>query len=300
MPAKYFICPDEIEIEISECLKNGGCRMNKRCATRPYLRLIGFDREWEGVSPSSAGNGPRLLYLKATHDYSINPQDRVWAAFGTSTHDKLGMHKYIHNVLSEEKMSDKDMTGIADVLEVDEEKDGYYVLSDYKTWGSYKVAKAMGMRVVKEDVELKDDNGNPILLKSGANKGKPKTKQESKIVIGEPDLKGEVLQLNRYRIFFEQYGFPISRIQIQVVSRDGGTYIAKSRGIDNNLYMIDVPIISDGTVHDFYNNLQGEVDIAFSSGYVRLCNDWESWENRRCNGFCEVSDYCKQMSEERK
>jgi len=271
--------------------------MKQRCATRPYLRLIGFDREWKGVSPSSAGNGPRLLYLKATEDYSINPQDRVWAAFGTSTHDKLGMHKYIHNVLSEEKLSDDDMTGIADVLEVDEEMDGFYVLSDYKTWGSYKVAKAMGMKVVKKDIELKDDDGNPILLKSGKNKGKPKTKQESNIVFGKPDLKGEELQLNRYRIFFEQYGFSISRIQIQVVSRDGGTYIAKSRGIESNLYMIPVSILADRLVRLFYINLQTEIDLAFRNNHIRLCNSWESWEGRRCSGYCEVSDYCKQMGE---
>ena len=40
------------------------------------------------------------------------------------------------------------------------------------------------------------------------------------------------LQLNRYRIFFEEQGFPVSRIQIQAIPRDGGTYIAKNRGID--------------------------------------------------------------------
>jgi hypothetical protein len=80
MPAKYFICPDGEQIEIEKCLSIGGCRMKERCATLPYLRLVGYDREWKGVTPSAAGNGARYLYLKATVDYAINPYDRVWAA----------------------------------------------------------------------------------------------------------------------------------------------------------------------------------------------------------------------------
>lgn len=272
--------------------------MPERCATRPYLRLIGFDREWKGVSPSSAGNGPRLLYLKATKDYSIDPNDRVWAAFGTSTHDKLGMHKHIHNVLSEERLSDEEMSGIPDALEQDESAKEQYTLTDHKVWGSFKVAKALGIKIVKEDVELKDEDGNPILLKSGPNKGQPKTKKETTVWKIEPDLKSEELQINRYRIFYEKYGFPISRMQIQVVSRDGGTYIAKSRGIEKNLYIIPVRRLSDESVLLFYSCLSQEVHDAFETGYSRLCNDWECWDGRRCDGYCEVSEHCKQMSEE--
>jgi len=65
MPATKFMCPDSETIEIAKCLEVGGCRMPERCATLPYLRLIGFDREWKGVSPSSAGNGPRSLSLRS-------------------------------------------------------------------------------------------------------------------------------------------------------------------------------------------------------------------------------------------
>jgi len=297
MPTTHFICPDGEQIEIAKCLESGGCRMGKRCATRPYLRLISYDREWRGVSPSSAGNGPRLLYLKAVNDYSINPQDRVWAAFGTSTHNSLGMHRYINDVLSEEPLSDEKMRGIADTLDVDESDPNSYVLTDYKTWGSFKVAKAMGLIIEKKDVPILDAEGNPVLLKSGKNKGKPKTKIESTRILdpAKADLKSEILQLNRYRIFFEKAGFPISRMEIQAIPRDGGTYIAKSRGIEDNLYIIPVPFMQDNEVHNFYDFLQSEVDEAFKTGYVRKCNDWESWEGRRCNGYCEVSEQCEAM-----
>lgn len=295
MPATRFLCPDNETIEIVKCLEVGGCRMGKRCATVPYLRLIGFDREWKGVSPSSAGNGPRMLYLKATKDYTIDPQGRVWAAFGTSTHEKLSIHAFTNNVLSEEKLSDNKMQGIADCLEIDENTRVSYVLSDYKTWGSYKVAKALGIVSEKIDEPVLDDNGKPIILKSGKNQGKPKTKQKSIITIDplKADLKGEELQLNRYRIFFEQCGFKVSRIQIQVVSRDGGTYLAKSRGIDKNLYIVPIKKLPDEEVLAFYDNLSGEVSEAFKTGHARKCNEWESWEGRRCEGFCEVAEYCR-------
>ena len=271
--------------------------MSDRCATLPFLNLVGFDREWKGVSPSSAGSGPRSLYLKATKDYTINPSDRVWAAIGIGTHGKLSIHAYTKNALSEEKLSDEEMRGIPDVLEEDEQKEGYYVLSDYKTWGSYKVAKALGLTVKKTDVPILDDNGNAILLKSGKNKGQPKTKVEKELIIDPTtiDLKSEEFQLNQYRILFEKYNFPISRMQIQAIPRDGGTYIAKSRGIDKNLYIIPIKRLPDEEVKAFYRLLQLEVNEGFDTGFVRICNDWESWDKRRCDGYCEVADHCKQM-----
>jgi len=258
MPAKYFICPDRQQVEIVKCLENGGCRMGKRCATRPYLRLIGFDRKWKGVSPSSAGNGPRLLYLKAVHDYAINPQNRVWAALGTSTHDNLAIDRYTNDVLSEEPLSDEKMKGIPDILDVDENDPGFYVLSDYKTWGSFKIAKAMGIIVEKKDVPILDNNGDPVFLKSGKNKGKPKTKVESKRII------------------------------------DPGKVEKQSNGkfdVTNGIKRV-----KDKSVINFYDHLQKEVDEAFHNKYCRKCNKWESWEGRRCTEkFCEVFNYCQEM-----
>lgn len=297
MPAKYFSCPDKETIPILDCLKYQGCRMPERCATLPFLRMIGFDRKWQGVSPSSAGNGPRAIYLKATTDYTIDPNDRVWAAFGTSTHDNLAIHKYSSNVLTEQKLSDNEMTGIADCLEMDEWKPGYYVLIDYKTWGSFKVAKALG--IISEKVEeTVMEEGKPVILKSGKNKGKPKTIQKTTIITdtSKADLKSEELQINRYRIFFESYQFPISRMQIQVVSRDGGTYVAKNRGIDRNLYVIPIRRLLNDTVLDFYRNLNTEVMEAFKTAYARKCDSWESWDRRRCEGYCEVMEVCQEMS----
>lgn len=272
--------------------------MNDRCGTIPFLRLVGFDREWYGVTPSSAGNGPRYLYLKAVTDYTIDPNDRVWAAFGTSTHEKLSIHKYNSNVLAEEPLQDEDMKGIADCLEEDECNENFYILTDHKTWGSFKVAKTLGISSEKIEETILDEEKKPVLLKSGPNKGQPKTKKKT-VITQDPskvDLQSEELQLNRYRIFFEKYGFPVSQMRIQVVSRDGGTYVAKGRGIEKNLYIIPIKKLLNADVIGFYKKLGDEVTQAFKDSFTRKCNDWESWERRKCNGFCEVVDACKKMS----
>lgn len=299
MPAKRFQCPDKGLIEIATCLSMSGCRMPSRCATRSFLALAGHDRAWKGVSPSAAGNGPRLLYLRATVDYTVDPHSRVWALLGTSVHEKIALDRWTDNILSEEKLSGQGMEGTADCLEEDEAKPGHYVLTDHKTWGSFKVAKALGIKSKTIEENVLDGDGKPLLLKSGPNKGQPKTIQK-KTIVQDPlavDLEGEELQINRYRIFFEASGFSISKMQIQAIPRDGGTYIATMRGINRNLYLIPIRRLLNADVLKFYKTLSDEVLAAFQSGYARKCTAWESWDRRRCDGFCEVKDACKNMSE---
>lgn len=293
MPSKFFQCPDGQKIEIDKCACAGGCRMGQRCSTLPYLRLVGYDREWRGVSPSSAGNGPRQIYLKQVTDYIVDPQDRAFAALGTGVHGKLSLHQYTHNVLSEEQLSDEQMRGISDVLEADEERPGFFILTDYKTWGSFKVGKAIGM--VKREVPELSETGNPVFYVKGEKKGQPKMRSVYELDPGKIDMINEELQLNRYRIFFERQGFPISRMQIQCLTRDGGTYIATNRGIEKNVYLIPVKRWSDELVIAFYDQLQEEVKQAFETGDARRCNSWESWEGRRCDGYCEVKAACDAM-----
>ena len=73
MGAKFFVCPDNETIKISDCLRVNGCRIGQRCASLRTLQKVGHDRKWR-LSPSCAGNGPRLEYLKATVDYTIKPE----------------------------------------------------------------------------------------------------------------------------------------------------------------------------------------------------------------------------------
>ena len=301
MPAKYLRCPDGENILIEECLEVRGCRMyphlSDRCAPLPYLRKISFDRQFTGVSPSMAGNGPRLMGLKAIVPYVIVPDDRAFAVLGTTFHGRMAEEGVVYNVLSEETMSDEAAKGTPDLLEKDEHAKSGYILTDYKSSGSFKVCKWLGIYVQKTDVPILDDNGVEVRLKSGKNKGQVKTKVHREIIedpvkIDKLDLE---LQVNRYRIFFEKNGFPINKMRAFCVPRDGGTHIAKSRGLLSNTRYVPVSRYEDSFVLDYYAKLTVEIDDFFRTHYARLCDTWENWEGRRCAFYCEVKNECKEM-----
>ena len=289
MPAKWFICPDGEKIEISKCLSVKGCRLGNRCATIPYLRSVAFDREWKGISPSSAGSDARYLWLKATRGYVVDPNNRAFAILGTAVHHKLSLHSY--NVLSEETLSDGQMTGIADLLEDDEYNDGY-ILTDYKTFGSFKVTMCLG--IATKTVEICNDDGEPIRFKSGKRKGQIKTRKEIEISEDNIDMDAETMQLNRYRIFFEQKGFPISKMQLFIIVRDGGTASAFTKKINDNIYVVSVKRLDDKVVLDFYDDLDQKVKAAFETGYAPECSKKLKWNGNRCKK-CEVRGDCEGM-----
>ena len=171
-----------------------------------------------------------------------------------------------------------------------------FVLTDYKTGASFKTAQWLGIGT-KDVPTLK--NGEEQYYGPKAQKaGQLKTHKE---IFQDPtriEIKAETLQINRYRIFFEYYNFPISQMRIQTMPRDGGTYIAKQRGIMENLYLIPISRLPDSEVLEYYAQLQKEVDEAFRTGWARKCDSWESWGFRRCEGYCEISGPCKAMDQE--
>jgi len=269
-----------------------GCRLGERCAPMPYLRAAAYDRTWRGISPSSAGSDARLLWLKATQPYTIKPASRAFALLGTAVHGKLALHDY--NILAEESLSDEQMQGTADLLEKDEYNDGY-ILTDFKTFGSYKVGKCLG--IASKTVRILDEHGNPVFFKSGKRKDQAKTRKEIEIKPENVDMKSEIMQLNRYRIFFENNGFPISRMQLFAIVRDGGLREARSRKIDQNIYTIPVPRVDDAKILSFYSELNEKVKVAFEEKYAPVCSKELSWDGRRCESFCEMAEYCKKIKE---
>jgi len=294
MPARWFICPDEEKIEIGRCLSVRGCRMNHRCATMPYLRMCANQRPWKAVTPSQAGTGPRVTFLKQKCDYAISPDGMAWISVGVGTHDKLSIHRLVRGFVSEEGFSDDLIKGIPDLLEPDEEELGFYLLYDYKTWGSFKCAKALGIDEDKDN-PITDKDGGPVTYRSGKRKGQ--IKYPLKPGMKPPEMYDTELQLNRYRIVVEKHGFPISRMNVYAIARDGNTYIATSRGIEKNTYLIPVKRLPDKGVLDFYSQLQADCDHAFETGMPRICTKFETWEGRRCQSddYCPVRFYCKEM-----
>lgn len=289
MPAKYFICPDGGQIEIEVCL-SGKCRLQGRCAPLSYLQLAGTFRPWTGKpSVTQLIQGTREAYLKIKNDYAIDPLDRAYAVLGTSAHAALENRQNDFSFI-EESIEIEGITGRSDNLE--RQADGSWVLWDHKTAGSFKVAKALGIVMVPEPIV--DEQGNPILLKSGKNKGQPKTK---KVPVQDPDavdIDDWMLQDNMYRIALERYiKEPISRLRNWLIVRDGGTWMARNRGIDKKAYAVDISILPDEMVLDYFKRKRDSLLESLKRGSSPpICSDAECWSGNKCKDYCDVSHLC--------
>jgi hypothetical protein len=202
-----------------------------------------------------------MEYLKLTCDYAINPVDRAFALLGTRVHRHLEiMADKIKQVIAEHKVEDTDTIGTLDLLEPDELQAGFWKLDDTKTWGSYQVAKQIS----------KEDKGDYDRVKTR-------------------------LQLNGYRIKVEPLGFPISRMFVQAIIRDGGTYMAKNNKIFDKVLMIPIDKMPDDEVKEYFNHKATALLEALDKKILpELCCPEDSWNSRRCKLFCEVYEFCPQ------
>lgn len=268
---KNFICPDTTECNVKTCFDK--CRMSRRCSPVSYLKMVSEEREWAGIpSVTQLLNGTRESYLKLKYDYSISPDSMAFAISGTKKHERLedhGNNPELHMIY-------EGIQGTLDEIESD-------CLIDYKTSGSYKIAQCLGITTEK--------------IPDGFYKnGKPKFRSEKIETVG--DLGDWKLQVNMYRIMArETKGIEINSMKIFAIVRDGGTSIAKSRGIDRNIYMIDVPFMEDGTVLRYFFEKRDRLLEAMKSETVPpLCSDTESWDGRKCSGYCNVSKICSELN----
>jgi len=254
-----FICPDGQRVEKEDCLVS--CRLGRRCLTLPTLMACGQDREWTGKpSTTQLLSGLRLAWLKIKRDYFIEPQGRAFALLGVRHHAKLEEFAKVAQLVTEHKL-DGDITGIVDLLEPETDDGGAYILSDYKTWGSYSLVKAR-----------------------------------------EGDFGDALMQLNHYRVKLERdealaemLGQPlkISRLQLQVTIRDGGTYIAKNRGVEEKIVLLDVPKLDDDEVLNFFSGRAADLLAYINKDEMPpVCTIPENWNWKRCKGFCDVAEHC--------
>jgi len=284
MPLKYFICPDGQKIETKSCLSEGGCRMGNRCSTRSYLQLVSKDRPWTGKpSTTQLISGTMQAFLKITNDYAISPDSRAFMVHGTKAHSNLEGADDEYSLLEERFEGDETPeTGISDVFEVE---NGKSILADYKTSGSYKIAKALGFYV--------DDEETGEVFKSGPRKGLPKTRKVLKRDDSKMDRLDWELQLNKYRIELEKRGLPVDEMRIQCIARDGNTYIARSRGVFRNVYYFRINKIADEYVLDYFKKKREALLKALKMGECsEVCNAQENWEGLKCAHYCEVAEFC--------
>jgi len=203
---------------------------------------------------------------------------------GTKGHSALENSGDEFSILEERfDGEDVDITGIADILESELGKN---ILIDTKVSGSFKIAKALGFYVVDEDTGE--------IYKSGKKKGQPKTRKILKRDDSKRDVRDWQLQTCKYAIEFERKGFKIDEIRIQAITRDGNTYIARSRGVFRNVYFFKIDRLPDAEVRVYFERKRIALLTALKQGYWNdICTAEENWDSLKCQNYCEVAEFCK-------
>lgn len=298
---------------ITDELLEKGSDLQRKHVPLTYLRLVvrkprKFKRT---MGVTSALNGMRYNYLKWKMKPDFDLAGSAFMALGIGSHNILDENTADKDT-SEEWLKDGLIVGRSDLLEA--EGDDLNILTDYKVSGSYKVAMAMG--IVEGDPEpLYDDFGNPIVYQrngKGFSKGDQKMQKTYKIDPEQSDNWEYSMQLNKYRQMYELNGIKISQMRIFFLVRDGGTHMAKSRGVMENIYLLDIPRIPDEEVKEFFENRavgfarimkdascifgtpEEVVEKTIKAGIeVSICNRRETWDGRRCENYCSYSSACQ-------
>lgn len=285
MPAIGFNCPNGKQTPFEECFRE--CQMKEefdagRCLSIRTLRAIADQREWKGIpSTTQLLRGTRECFLQITQPYFIDPQQNLFSLHGTKVHAKLEEYTP-EGSLSEERIFDDVSSGAFDFYE---DK----VLYDVKTYGSFAVAKTLGLhpRFVADGVYVR-----------GPKKGQTKWKQvwesggrKSRFDLG--------VQLNDYRMKLESTGRPVEKMICEILVRDGNTQVAKSRGIDFNGRLVEVNKISDHWVKTFMKEKARRLHEALATGTLPpLCKPRERWfstkygNSMKCMNYCVVRHLC--------
>jgi hypothetical protein len=284
-----FICPDGERVLHADCLEKP-CRMASkhpigRCKALPLLRRLAHVRQWNGKpSTTQCINGTMEAFLKVTRDYYIDPEAAIFRTMGTLTHGLLEQYATGSNELSEVKLDDMLTTGILDHFDGND-----MILLDYKNSGSFKVAAALGLRQV--EVPTLDAKGQQAIYKTGPRKGQPKTHKEWH----EGGITGLAvfdwsLQMSHYRDLLTPKlpnGWSVRKMAIQIITRDGGTSAARSRGV--NL----INGMSTHWVNRYFARKAQDLTTAIRENrWEKPCKPRERWENRKCREFCEVREQC--------
>ena len=286
MPYTHYICPDGQKCKIGDCLKK--CRLAwkfdaERCLSHRTCKAISEQREWTGVpSATQLLSGTREEYLKIKKDYAIDPQDSIFALFGTGCHAFLESCMENDKMIAEERLRDPTGTYSGQFDCYDGKR---HILYDVKTYGSFKTAHLLGLVKHKDPVIGAD--GVQEKWKNGRKKFK------TYYTIGHRSCFDVAVQLNAYRLMVEHAGYPVDDMQVEVFTRDAGTFSAHDRGIFTNMQLVRINKISDKWIQRFFltkaNRLIEAVD---KDKLPPPCSYRETWGGRKCQDFCAVWKYC--------
>ena len=285
MPLKGFKYPDGGIVSITD-IKKGNVDIERMQVSLPTLLHMSSDRD-PNRKPSTTEliQGTCQSYLQRTQDYYIYPDDYAFSLAGTLHHLKLEESSSVLDRLgSEIALESNGITGIVDLYDKDTR-----TLIDYKFSGSYKIAKCLGIQV------RHGHHPTEVYQRSGrwGKAGTPKRVKEFYIDKDTADMEDWGWQINFYRYLLEQNGYPVDSMYVQATVRDAGLQIARERGIDKNIYMIEVPYINDEHLLDMFETKRDALLLSLDNKELPdKCTDEETWNGTKCKSYCSVRDIC--------
>jgi len=284
VPAVGFVYPDGKTVSFED-VKKGKVDIIKMGMSLPTLLEMSKERD-----PNRKPSTTELLigtceaFLKRTEDYYIDPQDRAFSLAGTMHHARLEQHED-ENLLLEKQLEEFDITGIADLYDKESK-----VLLDYKNTGSYKCAQLLGMKhqLVSDPSGARYKSSGKWGKKGSSKKVKQWYRDESSADFGDWGW-----QLNWYRYLLNKAGYDVDSMYIQITLRDGGLYVARSRGLDKNIYLIEVPKYDDEVLeYKFLDARDKLVKALETDNLPKKCTEEQTWNGRKCESYCEVRHLC--------
>jgi len=284
MPAVGFKYPDGENIKFEDVFEKGKLDLERMGIVIPMLKELAKQRDPNRKpSVTECLTGTCEAYLKRTEEYFIDPQEHAFALAGTLHHAKLEQNADEES--AEIELEGMDITGIVDLY--DEESKS---LIDYKNAGSYKVSEALGL-----DFYLEDDPSGAVYKRKGkwGEKGDPKKVKRFWMNPEKADLGDWEWQLNCYRYMLEKRGKEVNNMYIQITVRDGGIQVARDRGVENKIYLIDVPYIHNDHIKEKFASKRDALLKALSLNQLpEMCSEEETWGGKKCEFYCDAREVC--------
>ena len=199
-------------------------------------------------------------------------------------HARLEQHSD-DNLLLEKELEEFNITGIADLYDKKNK-----MLLDYKNTGSYKCSKLLGM-----NYRLIPDPSGAKYKISGrwGKKGSSKMIKQWYRDEGLADFGDWGWQLNWYRYLLSKSGHEVDKMYVQITLRDGGIAVARDRGLDKNIYLIEVPRYDDKVLEDKFISARDKLVESLETGNLpSKCTTEETWNGLKCKSYCEVRYLC--------
>jgi hypothetical protein len=255
--------------------------MKERCMLLPVLKSVGKTRAWYGKpSVTQLLKDTRQTYLEIVNDYAIDPQKSIASMIGTNSHS-LMENNVPNGYLSEVRLEDDITSGQFDAYDMKTK-----TLIDFKFFGAYRIAMALGkrMRWVADGVYVR-----------GANKGKTKWKQVYQDG-GVRDVLEISKQLSYYKYLMKQHGLEVDNIQVQMLIRGGLDKTAKSYGLDRMSYVVRLNGISERWIRLYMQTKYDRLMKALETNELPpVCKD--RWNDLRCKDYCGVNEFCPYYQE---